>query len=326
VLNSVTSRPLQLILQYTQINPTQSVAQNIRATLRLGAIFFGANPNTSTMSMSTQNAETLDDLFGVSGLRGYGFVMGSTGSMTGDIDTLSRGLTLGMDYTTPVSGGTMRVGLAINGSKSKTSNDELSIDTETKMAQLYGIYRSNGGLQVLGLASYGKSEDSVNRDTGTVWGHGDQDVTAKSFGIEVGQRFAAGGPASVLMPYVGVSKEIYDADTYTDNLGSVIPGYDQDVSFGKIGLRWENAVGTSIGMVHTEVDASWNRVINEDASIKSGGTVALTAPSTDKDRFDLAVNFGLDTNGGGRVLMTVAGSKSENVSYGSLGLGFEMNF
>lgn len=326
VINAATATPITLILalpQFTQLNPTATVAQNIRANLRLVALFMSATGQGGYYS--TQGKNTLDNMFGVDGLRGYGYVVGSNGSMAGGVNSIQRGFTIGTDYTKDTGVGQMRFGLSLSKSSNKTASATQVIDGDTMMAQVYGLFRSTGGLQVYGDVGYGKSKDDVSQLT-VGWTKGTQEVMSRNASLEIGQRFALGSPSNILMPYAGYAMEKYDADTYTNNANVVIPGYDQKVTYGKIGLRWENATQLKAGLLHTEVDASWNRVKDEDFSVKTVGGVIMNAPKTDRDRFDLAVNFGVDMGAATRVNLVMAGSKSKNVKVGTVGLGFEMKF
>ncbi len=326
VINAATDGGIKFILT-TDIfrNSSMTVAQNIRAQIRILALvksYIGTGG-----FYSTQGNAIVNDMLGIEGLRGYAFATASSGSASGGTDLSGKGLTIGADYTFQTQQYLFRTGIAFSGLNSSSDASGFDSDSDTKTANIYGLYQAASGMQLYGDITAGRTDHDYTMlfPTGTASGSTESDYRAAS--LELGQRFALGGnAANILMPYVGVSREMLEVDSFTASNGAIVPGYDQTTTFGKLGVRWEKTTPVSFGALHTDVDFSWNRVMNEDIDVNSGGTVTATPGSTDDDRFDLALNFGLDTKAGGRVIMTLAGSKSENVRMGTVGLGYEMKF
>ena len=328
VLNAASSPAIVAIFQSLNLPFAQSalsVADQLRIGLRMVAL---AMSNSGTGGFfSTQDQGVVDNMLGVEGLRGYAQVSGSSGSLSGGFDTNGRFFTVGTDYTQEGAAGVFRFGAAIAMGNSSAKNNTSTIDTEAKMGSNYALYRTNGGLQVLGNLLIGDTDQDTARIANAATVTGATTGEYKSLSFEVGQRFSLDGSTNnILTPYLGVARDNYEVANFTDSSNAVVPGFDMETNYVKLGLRYENVRQVSFGRLYTEVDLAWNRVTSEDITVKSGGTVGNTPAATDKDRFDLALNFGVETGPGSILTVSLAGTNSDNVRSGTLGLGIEMNF
>jgi hypothetical protein len=324
VINAATNAGIVAILEVPVRDATMTVAQDIRHKLRLLAQSMSGNGGGSGAPTLSTRGQVIDQMFGVDGLRGYANVTGSFGSVNGgDLD--SRGVTAGADYTLDAAGGTARIGGALSFVDGNVEDGSTRISTDTTQASIYGIYRMSSGLQFSSDLQIGQTDSDTSRQSGGALVTGEAETDYRAISVEAGQRFELGGGSGVIMPYGGLRQERIEQDSYTESNGGVVPGYEQDLSTAVVGLRYEADVASSFGDFETIVDASFNRVFSQDLSVGTG-TVNIDPGDVDENRLDLGVSFAVDMGLGSQLSVNLSGSKSENVSTASVGLGVQMSF
>lgn len=324
VINAATNAGIVAILEVPVRDATMTVAQDIRHKLRLLAQSMSGNGGGSGSPTLSTRGQVIDQMFGVDGLRGYANVTGTFGSVNGgDLDT--RGATAGADYTFDAAGGTARIGGALSFVDGNVEDGSTRISTDTTQASIYGIYRTSSGLQFSSDLQIGQTDSDTSRQSGGTLVTGEAETDYRAIGVEAGQRFELGGGSGVMMPYGGLRQERIEQDSYTESNGGVVPGYEQDLSTAVVGLRYEADVASSFGEFETIVDASFNRVFSQDLSVGTG-TVNIDPGDVDESRLDLGVNFAVEMGPGSQLSVNLSGSKSENVSTASVGLGVQMSF
>lgn len=323
VINAATESGIVAILAIPVRDATMTVAQDIRHKLRLLAQAMSTG-NSGSGVLSTQG-QVVDDVFDVSGLRGYANVTGTYGSLGGGNDLDAHGITTGLDYTFDTGSARTRIGAAFSYVDGSVRGNTSRLNTDTYQGSVYGVYRMSNGLQFSGDLQVGDTDIDTRRALGAGAVSGNTNSQYLAIGLEAGKRFAVPDSSAVLMPYAGLRQERVDQDAYTESNGGIVPEFQQDLSTVALGLRYELDSKPSFGAVETIIDASWNHVFKDDLDIGTG-TVPLAPGNVDENRFELGINVAIETGVNSRVSLNLSGTKSDRVETASVGVGFQMAF
>lgn len=324
VINASTAGPIRAILTLPIRDSSLTVAQNIRLQLRAVATAMSAAGTGGTFS-TQGSSDVVQDMFGIAGLRGYALGTASTGSVDGGTDLSSRGLTLGLDYTSRQGMGTARFGAAFSLARSQADGNGSDLDSDARFAHLYSLYRTDTGWQMGADINIGSLDIDTARRLGGATVRGSTDAEYRSIGLELGKRFDLSTTNGVLMPYVGLQRERLSQDRYTESGGGVVPSFTQHATTARLGMRFEHSARFGKSMMHTTVDGAWNRITSQDLDVGTG-TVAFDPGDLDRDRFELGIGLGFDVGTSGRFNVSFNGSKSESTRIGSISLGYQMTF
>lgn len=307
---------------------SMGLAQGMQGQVRAVAMSLDDGVNATIATQGNQ----IDNMFGVEGLRGYALLGASKGSVDAfgdniDAELETRSMTLGLDFTKAQDNGTFRFGGALSMSTASAKNDTMDVDTNADMIQLYSVWRGRSGLQISGDLQYGKQEHQSTRLTAA--GNlvtGETEGDSLLFSLEAGKRIDTGYKGSILMPYAGVEHVRLEQDGYTESGGNVIAGYEQRITTGKLGMRFEMDKQTTYGMLRGEVDLSIGKVFNDDVTIGNGATVTTLLDKVDDTYAEIGINLGLEFANNSYATLQVGATGSEHYRSGNIGIGIEMKF
>ena len=327
IINAATNPVITTLLTNTYRDVGIFAGLSLRQQLRAVSYWMGYDGPSNPGAVSRDADGIAEDMLGVEGLRGYILATGDTGSVDANganaaVDYSGGGLTFGSDLTVPTDGegGLARVGIALGFRTADADTATTSVDSAATILQTYGIYRTARGMQLAGALQFGRIDNDF-ANTAAVTGSGTSEMVSISF--EAGQRYVV--QQGVIMPYVGLQRDRFKFNGFTDSTGGLVHGYTETVTFAQVGLRFETQTITSNGALDMAIDMSVNDPISGDISSSDAATAA-SLEVTDETRIDLGLDLGLTLENGGRLYMQLSGSRSDSSRSGTLGLGYQRSF
>ncbi|MEI4231794.1 autotransporter outer membrane beta-barrel domain-containing protein [Roseovarius sp. D22-M7] len=322
---------------------TTVVMENHRAQVRRLAFGPGALLNPEE-DMATQNAQVVDDMFSMDGLRGYAMVTGYSGDYDAYQDNVGLdydgyGIIVGADHTQAIASGIVRFGASVGYGELDADLKETrsSLDTDSTTLQLYAAYARPDGFYTQGNLQYAWHEFDNRRVAGGSTFVGTPDGESYSAEVEVGYRLdpmpLSKDPARLaalhVTPFAALGYENHDVDGYTESNGGVtVASFDEDTAYGRLGLRAMieqfQQGNRYYGAIEIAGTGNFSGT-SQEVPINDG---AVLAPISSRDdlRLDIRLEAGADLNENSAIFIYLDGGFADNSEQYAATAGLRLNF
>ena len=322
---------------------TTVVMENHRARVRQLAFGPGAMLNPED-EPATQNAQVVDDMFTMDGLRGYAMVTGYSGDFDAYKDNVGLdydgyGIIIGADHTRAVTTGMVRFGASVGyGELDADEKDSLSsLDTESTTLQLYAAYSRPDGFYTQGNLQYAWHDFTNRRVAGGTTFVGKPDGESYSAEVEVGYRVdpmplgedPVNSLSLNLTPFAALGYEAHDVDGYTESNGGVkVASFDEDTAYGRLGIRAMIEQFNQGNRFYSAIEIAGTGNFNGTSQLVAINDGAVFAPISSRDdlRLDIRLEAGAELNENSAIFINVDGAFSDNSEQYAATAGLKLNF
>jgi hypothetical protein len=322
---------------------TTVVMENHRARVRQLAFGPGAMLNPED-EPATQNAQVVDDMFTMDGLRGYAMVTGYSGDFDAYKDNVGLdydgyGIIIGADHTRAVTTGMVRFGASVGyGELDADQKDSLSsLDTESTTLQLYAAYSRPDGFYTQGNLQYAWHDFTNRRVAGGTTFVGKPDGESYSAEVEVEYRVdpmplgedPVNSLSLNLTPFAALGYEAHDVDGYTESNGGVkVASFDEDTAYGRLGIRAMVEQFNQGNRFYSAIEIAGTGNFNGTSQLVAINDGAVFAPISSRDdlRLDIRLEAGAELNENSAIFINVDGAFSDNSEQYAATAGLKLNF